>query len=146
MYKSLDPEELCALYSVADACLISSTRDGLNMVSYEYIACQAERNGVLVLSQYAGAAKMLPSALLINPWDASCPENPRPSRHRGSGECLLASPPPNELPILPDNALLTKGDQTPRFAEAIEKALLMPLDERVQRREKAAQIVDEWTR
>lgn len=39
------------------------------MVSYEYVARQDERNGTLIMSQYAGAAKMLGSALLINPWD-----------------------------------------------------------------------------
>ena len=40
------------------------------MVCYEYIACQQiVRNSVLVLSQYTGAAKLLPSALLFNPWD-----------------------------------------------------------------------------
>lgn len=51
-------------------CLISSVRDGLNMVGYEYVACQQlGRNGVLVLSQYTGAAKLLPSAVLFNPWD-----------------------------------------------------------------------------
>ena len=69
MYQSVKPEVLCALYAVSDACLISSTRDGLNLVSYEYVACQVEQNGVLVLSQYAGAAKMLPSSVFVNPWD-----------------------------------------------------------------------------
>lgn len=39
------------------------------MVSYEYVACQTKRKGVLVMSQYTGAAKMLPSCVLINPWD-----------------------------------------------------------------------------
>ena len=69
MYQTLPPEKLCALYEVADACLISSIRDGLNMVSYEYVACQRKRKGVLVMSQYTGAAKMLPSSVLVNPWD-----------------------------------------------------------------------------
>lgn len=39
------------------------------MVSYEYAACQAKRKGVLVMSIYAGAAKTLPSCVIINPWD-----------------------------------------------------------------------------
>lgn len=69
MYQTLPPEKLCALYAVADACLISSTRDGLNMVSYEYVACQRERKGVLIMSQYTDAAKMLPSSVLVNPRD-----------------------------------------------------------------------------
>lgn len=62
-------EELCALYSGADVAMITSIRDGMNLVSYEYIVCQKECNGVLILSEFAGAAKNLPGALLVNPWD-----------------------------------------------------------------------------
>lgn len=40
MHKSVTFDELCALYALGDACLVSSTRDGMNLVSYEYIACQ----------------------------------------------------------------------------------------------------------
>ena len=65
----VERDDVAALYATADACLISSTRDGLNMVSYEYVACQRKRKGVLVMSQYTGAAKMLPSSVLVNPWD-----------------------------------------------------------------------------
>lgn len=50
--------------------MVSSLIDGLNMVCYEYIASQqGDHKGVLVLSEYAGAAKLLPSAVLFNPWD-----------------------------------------------------------------------------
>lgn len=59
MNKSVAFEELVALYYMADACLVSSTRDGMNLVSYEFIACQRERNGVLILSEFAGAAQSL---------------------------------------------------------------------------------------
>lgn len=69
LYKSIKPEELCALYAIADVCIISSLRDGLNMVSYEYVACQTERKGVLMMSSYAGAAKTLPECMILNPWD-----------------------------------------------------------------------------
>lgn len=62
-------EELCGLYSGADVAMITSLRDGMNLVSYEYIACQKESHGVLLLSEFAGAAKNLPGAVLINPWD-----------------------------------------------------------------------------
>lgn len=62
-------EELCALYSVADVAIITSLRDGMNLVSYEYIVCQKEENGVLILSEFAGAAQSLPGALLVNPWN-----------------------------------------------------------------------------
>lgn len=62
-------EELCALYAGADVAMITSIRDGMNLVSYEYIVCQKESHGVLILSEFAGAAKNLPGALLVNPWD-----------------------------------------------------------------------------
>lgn len=62
-------EELCALYAGADVAMITSIRDGMNLVSYEYIACQKESHGVLILSEFAGAAKNLPGAVLVNPWD-----------------------------------------------------------------------------
>ena len=62
-------EELCALYSVADVAIITSLRDGMNLVSYEYIACQKEHNGVLILSEFTGAAQNLPGAVLVNPWN-----------------------------------------------------------------------------
>jgi trehalose-6-phosphate synthase len=44
---------------VADVALITSLRDGMNLVSYEYVACQADNAGVLVLSEFAGAAQSL---------------------------------------------------------------------------------------
>lgn len=69
MHKSICKEELISLYAISDVCLISSTRDGMNLVSYEYVTCQHERHGVLVLSEYAGAAKLLPRYLIVNPWD-----------------------------------------------------------------------------
>nr|AWH66277.1 trehalose-6-phosphate synthase [Pleurotus tuoliensis] len=70
MHKSLPFDELCALYAVSDVCLVSSTRDGMNLVSYEYIACQQARQGVMILSEFAGAAQSLNGSLVVNPWDS----------------------------------------------------------------------------
>lgn len=69
MHKSVNFDELIALYAVSDVCLVSSTRDGMNLVSFEYIASQEERNGVLVLSEFAGAAQSLNGSILVNPWN-----------------------------------------------------------------------------
>lgn len=69
MHKSVNFDELIALYSVSDVCLVSSTRDGMNLVSYEYIATQEKRNGVLVLSEFTGAAQSLNGSILVNPWN-----------------------------------------------------------------------------
>ena len=67
--KSVDFEELTALYASSDVCLVTSTRDGMNLVSYEYICCQDNKYGVLVLSEFAGAAQSMNGAIIVNPWN-----------------------------------------------------------------------------
>ena len=62
-------EELLAVYAVSDACVIASTRDGMNLVSFEYIACQQQRHGSLILSEFAGSAQSLTGSLIVNPWN-----------------------------------------------------------------------------
>ncbi|XP_010273426.1 PREDICTED: alpha,alpha-trehalose-phosphate synthase [UDP-forming] 1-like isoform X2 [Nelumbo nucifera] len=68
--RSLDFHKLCALYAVTDVALVTSLRDGMNLVSYEFVACQDSRKGVLILSEFAGAAQSLGAgAILVNPWN-----------------------------------------------------------------------------
>ncbi|CAM0958045.1 unnamed protein product [Alopecurus aequalis] len=68
--QTLEFHTLCALYAVTDVALITSLRDGMNLVSYEYVACQESNKGVLILSEFAGAAQSLRSgAIIVNPWD-----------------------------------------------------------------------------
>lgn len=68
--QSVNPKQLVALYRISDVMLVTSIRDGMNLVSYEYIACQDGKYGVLVLSEFAGAAKVLGAGvILINPWN-----------------------------------------------------------------------------
>ncbi|KAI9788220.1 MAG: Trehalose-6-P synthase/phosphatase complex synthase subunit [Peltula sp. TS41687] len=69
MHKSVSFDELIALYAVSDVCLITSTRDGMNLVSYEYIASQQKRHGALILSEFTGAAQSLNGSLIVNPWN-----------------------------------------------------------------------------
>ena len=69
MHRSIPFQELISLYAVSDVCLVSSTRDGMNLVSYEYIACQQEKKGSLILSEFTGAAQSLNGALIVNPWN-----------------------------------------------------------------------------
>lgn len=69
MHKSVNFDELIALYAVSDACVVSSTRDGMNLVSFEYIATQQKRKGVLILSEFAGAAQSLNGSIIVNPWN-----------------------------------------------------------------------------
>jgi trehalose 6-phosphate synthase len=61
---------LMPLYAEAQACLVTPLRDGMNLVAKEYVAAQdPEDPGVLVLSEFAGAARELDAALLVNPYD-----------------------------------------------------------------------------
>lgn len=69
LHKSVNFDELIALYAVSDACIVSSTRDGMNLVSYEYIATQEKRHGSMVLSEFAGAAQSLNGSIIVNPWN-----------------------------------------------------------------------------
>lgn len=69
LHQSVPFDELTALYAVSDACLVSSTRDGMNLVSYEYIATQRKRHGVMILSEFTGAAQSLNGSLIVNPWN-----------------------------------------------------------------------------
>jgi trehalose 6-phosphate synthase/phosphatase len=67
--QSLPAERLAILYRAADVCVVASLRDGMNLVAKEFIACQADERGVLLLSKFAGAARELDQALLVNPYD-----------------------------------------------------------------------------
>jgi trehalose 6-phosphate synthase/phosphatase len=83
--------ELTSLYAAADVAWVASLRDGMNLVAKEFVACQEERGGVLLLSEFAGAAAEMGEAIRVNPYD-----------EQGS-------------------------------AEALERALTMPEDERRER-------------
>jgi glucosylglycerol-phosphate synthase len=64
-------QETLAHYRAADICWITPLRDGLNLVAKEFVAAHDERDGVLVLSEFAGAAVELGDALLVNPYSIS---------------------------------------------------------------------------
>lgn len=71
-YRSFPIHLLSALYKAADVALVTPMRDGMNLVSKEYIASKIDQKGVLVLSEMAGASRELADALIINPndiWD-----------------------------------------------------------------------------
>jgi trehalose 6-phosphate synthase/phosphatase len=84
IHGSVDFAELCALYALADVALVTPLIDGMNLIAKEYIACQREElwgpageelglvrrgPGVLVLSEFAGAAQELFNAIMVNPYD-----------------------------------------------------------------------------
>jgi trehalose 6-phosphate synthase len=63
-----DAEQLARYYRAADICVVTSLHDGMNLVAKEYIAARDDELGVLILSQFTGAARELHEALLINPY------------------------------------------------------------------------------
>jgi trehalose 6-phosphate synthase/phosphatase len=60
---------LVALYHVADVCWVSPLQDGMNLVAKEYVTCKPQNDGVLILSEFAGAAEEMGEALITNPYD-----------------------------------------------------------------------------
>ena len=69
LYRNLSQRALFAHYRAADVALVTPLRDGMNLVAHEYAAARMDEDGVLVLSEFAGAAKHLKGAMLVNPYD-----------------------------------------------------------------------------
>jgi len=67
LYRSLPFAELTALYNVSDVALVTPLRDGMNLIAKEFIAAKADKPGMLVISETAGAARELGEALVVNP-------------------------------------------------------------------------------
>ena len=68
-YRGLPQDELIAYYRAADVMMVTPLRDGMNLVAKEYVATRVEGTGVLVLSEFAGAAEQMQEALIVNPYD-----------------------------------------------------------------------------
>jgi trehalose 6-phosphate synthase/phosphatase len=69
IYRGLSERELVSLYRAADVMLVTPLRDGMNLVAKEFIASRTDGDGVLVLSEFAGASWELPEAVQVNPYD-----------------------------------------------------------------------------
>ena len=67
--ESVPREVLAAMYQMADLMLVTPVRDGMNLVAKEYIACRSNDDSALVLSEFAGAARELKQAYMVNPYD-----------------------------------------------------------------------------
>ena len=65
------PDEVYELFRAADACIVSSLHDGMNLVAKEFVASRDDEQGVLILSSFAGASRELSEALIVNPYDTS---------------------------------------------------------------------------
>ena len=64
-----DAQQVYEYYRAADCCFVSSLHDGMNLVAKEFVAARDDDRGVLILSQFTGAARELPEALIVNPYD-----------------------------------------------------------------------------
>jgi trehalose 6-phosphate synthase len=64
-----EPPTVFRFYRAADVCYVSSLHDGMNLVAKEFVAAREDEKGVLVLSQFTGAARELTEALIVNPYD-----------------------------------------------------------------------------
>lgn len=69
LYRGFSEEELVSLYRAADVMLVTPLRDGMNLVAKEFVATRTDDDGVLILSEFAGAASELGEALIVNPYD-----------------------------------------------------------------------------
>jgi trehalose 6-phosphate synthase/phosphatase len=69
LHQSFPREDLAAFYVASDVMTVTPLRDGMNLVAKEYVACRVDGGGVLLLSEFTGAARELRSAVLVNPYD-----------------------------------------------------------------------------
>ncbi|HAL44636.1 MAG: hypothetical protein A2Y12_13320 [Planctomycetes bacterium GWF2_42_9] len=69
IHQSVDFTELCAIYNIAKIAMVTPLIDGMNLVAKEYVACKPNFDGILILSEFAGAANELFQSLIVNPYD-----------------------------------------------------------------------------
>ena len=64
-----EPQDVYEYYRAADLCMVTSLHDGMNLVAKEFVSARDDERGVLILSQFTGAARELPEAIIVNPYD-----------------------------------------------------------------------------
>ncbi|HEY3600615.1 MAG TPA: bifunctional alpha,alpha-trehalose-phosphate synthase (UDP-forming)/trehalose-phosphatase [Chthoniobacterales bacterium] len=121
IHGSVEFVDLCALYTLSDVGLVTPLIDGMNLVAKEYIACQRDNPGVLILSEFAGAAGELFNAILINPYDAEGVAN-------ALREALALSPEEKAIRNRPMRARVMKYDAQ-KWARWFIEQLLRGRDE-----------------
>jgi len=143
LHRSVSTAELVALYRAADVMLVTPLRDGMNLVAKEFVASRIDEDGVLLLSEFAGAAAELGDAIVVNPYDVDAmvaamrralamPAEERRQRMRGLRRRVAAydvrswagnflgqlTPPPPISPDVDHSALradLARAMQAPRI-------------------------------
>ncbi|MGE0591055.1 MAG: bifunctional alpha,alpha-trehalose-phosphate synthase (UDP-forming)/trehalose-phosphatase [Vicinamibacterales bacterium] len=69
LHRQVSEQELVALYAAASVMVVTPLRDGMNLVAKEFVASRLDDDGVLILSEFAGAADELGDAIIVNPYD-----------------------------------------------------------------------------
>ncbi|AVM01766.1 trehalose-6-phosphate synthase [Gordonia iterans] len=110
-------DELLAYFVAADAALVTPLRDGMNLVTKEYLACRPDLGGALVLSEFTGAAMELDQAYLMNPYDSASTDD---------AVVAAVTDPPEErrrrMEILRDQVMHNDVDQWARsFLDALNE-------------------------
>ncbi|MHB8375907.1 MAG: bifunctional alpha,alpha-trehalose-phosphate synthase (UDP-forming)/trehalose-phosphatase [Dehalococcoidia bacterium] len=152
MYRAISQDEVCALYRAADVMLVTPVRDGMNLVAKEFVAARTDEDGVLILSEFAGAAAEMGEALQINPFDTerlaarindalSMPEAERKARMRALRSRVLT----HDVHRWADSfisALAETGPEYRRSHHASSPSDLAAVIERVRRTPRALLILD----
>ncbi|CAI7863156.1 unnamed protein product, partial [Closterium sp. NIES-53] len=133
--RSLAFHELCALYAITDVLLVTSLRDGMNLVSYEYVACQNYKKGVLILSEVCPSGRLV---IFSGVRSVVHPQQRMPFRafvvrcalhtYSSTGRCFAGA-----AQSLGAGALLVNPWNITDMSSAIEDALTMGEEERVDR-------------
>lgn len=100
LHRGFSQHQVTSMYRAADVMLVTPLRDGMNLVAKEYVACREDEDGVLILSELAGAASQLAEAISVNPYDIdgvaqamkralTMPAEERTTRMRGLRERVL---------------------------------------------------------
>ena len=121
IHGSVEFADLCALYSIADAGLVTPLVDGMNLVAKEFLACQRDRFAPLILSEFAGAAEELVGALLVNPYDP-------PAVAVTIADALAMPADERERRVRPMHAQVMEHD-APRWAKSFIDDLSAPTEE-----------------
>ncbi len=125
LYRGLSGEELIALYRAADVMVVTPLRDGMNLVAKEYLACRVNDDGVLVLSEMAGAAWELGEAVQVNPYNVH--ETALALR-----QAILMPPAEQRTRMVPMRQRVREWDVQAwvrSFAAALESAAARPAEE-----------------
>jgi trehalose 6-phosphate synthase/phosphatase len=135
LYRSFNEKQVAALYKAADVMLVTPLRDGMNLVAKEFVASRTDEDGVLILSEFAGAAVELGQALRVNPYDLD-------QTAEAIGTALSMSPEDKQLRM---RALRTRVHQedvhhwAQSFLETLESAPVQsPSPRRIGRNEQRA--------